>query len=102
MNWRSEIKNKAYREEKYPLGKYFQSDVIMAAKMMNKKVYNTIDYSIHEQGEDVGWSRSCRENNFKLFCASYIYAPHIMPEDMYFSFMKNGDNRFNDIISAHI
>ena len=93
MSWRSDIEGKAYREEKYKLGTYFRSDVIMAAKMMSKNVYNTIDYNVHEQGEDVGWSLSCKEHGFDLYCASYIYAPHIMSEVMYQSFLKNGDER---------
>ena len=93
MNWRTDIPTKAYREEKYQLGTYFQSDVIMAAKMMNKDVYNNIDYVVHEQGEDVGWSLSCKQQGFKLYSASYIYAPHIMSEVMYKSFLTNGDDR---------
>ena len=95
MNWRTDIPTKAYREEKYQLGTYFQSDVIMAAKMMNKDVYNNIDYVVHEQGEDVGWSLSCKQQGFKLYSASYIYAPHIMSEVMYKSFLANGDNRYD-------
>lgn len=93
MNWRIDIPTKAYREEKYQLGTYFQSDVIMAAKMMSKDVYNNIDYVVHEQGEDVGWSLSCKQQGFKLYSASYIYAPHIMSEVMYKSFLTNGDDR---------
>lgn len=95
MNWREDISDKAYRKEQYPLGTYFESDVIMAAKMMSKDVYNTIDYQVHEQGEDVGWSLACKKNGFKLFCASYLYAPHIMSEQMYASFIQNGDDRFS-------
>lgn len=93
MNWRTDAPGKAFRKEKYPLGTYFQSDVIMAAKMMSKPVYENIDYTIHQQGEDVGWSWSCKEAGYNLFCASYIYAPHIMSEVMYDSFIKNGDDR---------
>jgi len=93
MNWRSDVVGKAFREQQYPLGTYFKSDVIMAAKMMNRRVYDSINYSVHEQGEDVGWSWSCKEAGYSLFCASYIYAPHIMSEVMYESFVKNGDER---------
>lgn len=93
MNWRPQEMDKAYRLEKYPLGTYFKSDVIMAAKMMNRKVYQNIDYSIHQQGEDVGWSLSCRDKGYNLFCASYIYSPHIMSPLMYNEYIKNGDDR---------
>lgn len=93
MTWRSDVGRKAFRQEKYPLGTYFQSDVIMAAKMMSKKVYSNIDYTVHEQGEDVGWSWSCGQAGYNLYCASYIYAPHIMSELMYSSYLNSGDER---------
>lgn len=93
MDWREDVKNKAFRKIKYPIGEYFKSDVIMAAKMMSKKVYNNIDYVIHEQGEDVGWSYQCKLNDYRLYSASYIYAPHIMSTGMYQSYLKDGDNR---------
>jgi hypothetical protein len=93
MNWREDIPNKAMRHRRYPLGTYFQSDIIMAAKMMSKKVYQNIDYTIHEQGEDVGWSLNAKNAGYKLYSASYIYAPHIMSEAMYVDYLKFGDNR---------
>jgi hypothetical protein len=93
MNWRQDQPNKAMRNSRYPLGTYFKSDVIMAAKMMSKKVYQGIDYKVHEQGEDLGWCLNARDNGYKLYSASYIYAPHIMSIEMYEDFLKNGDNR---------
>jgi len=93
MTWRSDVPGKAFRQEQYSLGTYFKSDVIMAAKMMSKKVYSSINYRIHEQGEDVSWSWSCKEAGYNLYCASYIYAPHIMSEVMYRQYLKHGDER---------
>lgn len=93
MTWREDEPDKAKRLERYPIGTYFQADVIMAAKMMNKEVYNNIDYSIHPQGEDVGWSLNCHKRNYKLFSASYIYAPHIMNQIMYNEYQTKGDSR---------
>ena len=101
MDWRLDVPTKAFRKEKYELGHYFQSDVIMAAKMMSKDVYNNINYTLHEQGEDVGWSLECKRAGFKLYSASYIYAPHIMSEVMYESFLANGDNRQELLISSY-
>jgi hypothetical protein len=93
MSWKEGFQSKAYRERSYPLGTYFESDVIMAAKMMSPKVYNNIDYEIHIQGEDLGWSLKCREKGYKLFCASYIYCPHIMNKEMLSNFLLYGDER---------
>lgn len=96
MNWRPDVSTKAMRKLSYPLGTYFQSDIIMAAKMMSKNLYSEVDYEVHEQGEDIGWSLNAKRKGFKLFSASYIYAPHIMSEEMYEKFLKEGDNRLEE------
>lgn len=93
MSWTESDSNRAYRKSEYPLGTYFQCDVIMAAKMMSRDVYQNVNYSVHRQGEDVSWSRSCKENGYKLFCASYIYAMHIMSPLALEDIIKNGDSR---------
>lgn len=93
MKWLNEPGDKATRDCKFPLGTYFKSDVIMAAKMMSKKIYNDIDYRIHDQGEDLGWSAACSESNFSLYAATYIYAIHIMNKSMLGDILKNGDPR---------
>lgn len=95
MSWTEHDQNLGYRKESYPLGEYFQSDIIMAAKMMSKDVYDNVDYEFHKQGEDLGWCKNAREKNYKLYSASYIYAPHIMSKDIYYNYLNNGDNRGN-------
>jgi hypothetical protein len=93
MNWMDETGDKAFRKEEYPLGTYFQSDIIMGAKMMSKEVYNNVDYKIHAQGEDLGWSHNAKKMGYELYCASYIYTPHIMNKIMLSEFLKSGDDR---------
>lgn len=93
MDWRHDGSDRAMRHQRYPLGTFLKSDVIMAAKMMSKKLYSEIDYRIHEQGEDVGWSYDAHLKGMKLGCASYIYAPHIMSEEFYRHYLENGDSR---------
>lgn len=93
MKWLDNPGGKAFRELTFPLGTYFQSDVIMAAKMMSKEVYNSVDYKIHQQGEDLGWSANCAEKGYKLYSASYIYAIHVMSQMMLAEISKNGDPR---------
>lgn len=93
MTWLRDGTNAATRSTRYPIGSYFPADVIMAAKMMSKPVYENVDYTVHRQGEDVGWSWNCREADYKLFCASYIYAPHIMSQEYYTKYLQVGDNR---------
>lgn len=93
MSWSEDITEKAYRKQEYPLGTYFKSDVIMAAKMMSKDVYKNVDYKIHPQGEDLGWCDNAKKLGYNLYCAGYIYTPHIMYKQMLEDFLKNGDPR---------
>lgn len=93
MTWIDKEEFKARRTKDYPIGTFFKSDVIMAAKMMSKKVYNDVDYEIHSQGEDLGWSKNAALKGYLLYCASYIYAPHIMHENLLAEFMRQGDER---------
>lgn len=91
MSWvEGENHKKAYRKNDYPLGGYFKSDVIMAAKMMSPKTYNSSRYRFHMQGEDLGWSADCAEKGLNLYCASYIYTPHIMGRIELQKFLSNG------------
>lgn len=95
MTWVDKENYKASREDSYPIGTMFESDVIMAAKMMSKKTYNNVDYKVHQQGEDLGWCENAHKHGHRLGCASYIYTPHIMHEEMLPVFLKNGDPREN-------
>jgi hypothetical protein len=65
----------------------------MAAKMMSKDVYQNVNYSLHHQGEDLGWSGNAAKLGYDLYSASYIYAPHIMHKTMLDKFLANGDDR---------
>ena len=98
MSWKDKVGEMAYREKSYPLGSFFQSDIIMAAKMMSKDVYNNVDYVFHQQGEDLGWSANATKNNFSLFSASYIYAPHIMSPAHLEEYKRNGDKRSSEFL----
>ncbi len=100
MKWIDNPGEKAHRDFDFPLGTYFQSDVIMAAKMMSKNVYNKIDYCIHQQGEDLGWSGNCAKNEFKLYSASYIYAIHVMNQAMMERIKRTGDERQSIVLKS--
>lgn len=96
--------NKAFRNPDYPIGTFFEADVIMAAVMMSKQVYTNTRYYPHVQGEDLGWSLDCKRKGFKLYSASDIYCPHIMHKEgpgptgivgpgILSEYLKTGDNR---------
>jgi hypothetical protein len=93
MNWMEENPEKGYRKTEYPYGGYFKSDIIMAAKMMSRSTYQDLDYKVHPQGEDLGWSLEAKHKNKNLYCASYIYTPHIMNRGMLAAFLSSGDDR---------
>jgi hypothetical protein len=96
MSWSNEDNQKGSRKTDYPIGTYFQADIIMAAKMMSKKTYMNVNYEFHQQGEDLGWSNNAKKHNLKLFSASYIYAPHIMSLVHLSEYLKFGDSRSSE------
>lgn len=100
MKWHSEPGGKAHRDFMFPIGTYFKSDVIMAAKMMSRAVYENIDYKIHEQGEDLGWSANCAKAGYSLYSASYLYAPHIMSQGMLAKYLESGDERREIVLNS--
>lgn len=57
----------------------FRCDAIMAIKLMSPTAY-AIDYEWHWQGEDLGWSKACRENGVKLGFDGRIINKHVMNE----------------------
>lgn len=81
------------KRQNYSLGKTFRSDVIMAAKMMNRHAYTSLNYEYHRQGEDLGWCKQALERDIRLFCVSGLYCPHIMSEADLQEYLENGDER---------
>jgi hypothetical protein len=98
MSWKDSVGEKAYRKKDYQIGTYFESDIIMAAKMMSKDVYMNVDYEFHQQGEDLGWSKNATIKNYNLYSASYIYAPHIMSPLHFKEYKKSGDSRSSELL----
>ena len=97
MTWLSNVGGPAKRLlRNYPIGETFKTDIIMAAKMMTKPVYNQIDYMWHRQGEDLGWSGECGRAGFSLFLMSGTYVPHIMYDSDIEKYLKTGDQRKPD------
>jgi hypothetical protein len=57
-------------------------DVIMAIKLMTPAAY-AVDYEVHPQGEDVGWSAACRRAGVKLGWDNRWPSKHVMtPEGL--------------------
>lgn len=52
-------------------------DVIMASKVMTSPAYR-VDYIYHSDGEDVGWSLTCKEAGLKLGWNSRAACKHVM------------------------
>lgn len=81
MSWVDKPGGKAYRNlNAYKQGTNFNADIIMAAVMMSKEVYENARYFPHPQGEDLGFAADCARFGFNLISAQTIYCPHIMHE----------------------
>lgn len=59
----------------------FQTDCIMAAKLMSPAAYN-IDYAVAHDGEDIGWSMACTAAGLKLGWNAEALAKHIMAPEL--------------------
>lgn len=58
-------------------GATFPVGCLMAAKFMTPNAY-FVDYAVHPEGEDVGWSLACKEAGLKLGWCSTALAKHVM------------------------
>lgn len=58
-------------------GDIFRVDVIMAIKLMTSAAYH-VDYKVDRQGEDIGWSKNCREAGLDLWHDSRVCSKHVM------------------------
>lgn len=85
--------NARRRNDIYPIGKVFKTDIIMAAVMMRPEVYRNVRYRFHYKGEDLGWSYECWKRKYDLWLASDIYAAHLMHDHMVESYRLEGDPR---------
>lgn len=65
----------------------FAVDCIMAIKLMTPRAYN-VDYRVHGQGEDAGWSLACREAGVSLGWDGRTVNKHVMHRDELFKFDK--------------
>lgn len=52
-------------------------DVLMALKIMTPKAYN-VDYRYDIQGEDIGWSKACKEQHLKFGYDARHVSKHCM------------------------
>jgi hypothetical protein len=78
MSWRDGIGLRAYRQDDYPIGMPFLADIVMAAVLMPRKIYTTVRYKAHRQGEDLGFAERLTRSGFQSLAASDIECPHIM------------------------
>lgn len=59
----------------------FPVDVIMAIKLMSPEAYG-VDYEMHVQGEDTGWSVACRRAGVRLVWDGRYASKHVMNREM--------------------
>jgi hypothetical protein len=82
MSWRHSPGRETIRLlDRYPIGKTFKADIIMAAVMMDPEAYTKSKYQMHPAGEDPGWAFNMWTKKLTMASVSSIYAPHIMHKD---------------------
>lgn len=60
----------------------FPVDCIMAAKVMSPAAY-AVDYVFDVQGEDIGWSKACRQAGLSLGWDGRIVSKHVMRPEFF-------------------
>lgn len=60
---------------------YFPVQVVMAIKAMLPAAY-LVDYELHAQGEDIGWSLACERVGLKLGWDGRVASKHVMAPDL--------------------
>lgn len=58
----------------------FKTDVLMAIKLMTPSAYN-INYKFNRHGEDIGWSKNCKEAGLSLFWDGRESSKHVMRKE---------------------
>lgn len=68
--------------QRYDTNGYFPVQIIMAIKLMRPSAYR-VDYELHSQGEDIGWSLACQRAGLKFgwdgrVGSKHVLAPHLL------------------------
>lgn len=63
--------------QRYDSTGYFPVQVIMALKLMRPSAY-AVDYELHVQGEDTGWSLACQRAGLRLGWDGRFGSKHVM------------------------
>ena len=100
MSWIDKPGGRATRTiEKYPVGEFFEADIVMAAVFMQKNVFKFVRYQWHMQGEDLGFAAALAEFGFKSYAAWDIYCPHIMHKSMLVDYINTGIDARKNLLS---
>lgn len=78
-NWANLSKSGGLK--RYESSEVMAVQILMALKLMTPAAY-AVDYSGHEQGEDIGWSLACRSKGLKFLWDGRVASKHIMRPDM--------------------
>lgn len=77
----AQIVNGTLRSRDDVPGGVFRVDVIMAAKLMTPSAY-WVNYEMHAQGEDIGWSLACAHTGLRLGWCGSSSAKHVMAPNL--------------------
>lgn len=80
----------AYRRpwSEYKQDEPFQCDIIMAVKLMKKKVYSNTRYRWDAVGEDIGWCHDCEEKGYERWLQPLARGYHLYDKTLNIEIMK--------------
>lgn len=62
----------------FPRDRIFPCDVTGAVYLIKRPVIQSVKYSYHVQGEDIGFCQDAASKGFTIWCNSYVKCDHIM------------------------
>lgn len=57
-------------------------DVVFAAVLMNRPLYESVDYAPHQRGEDIGWGLNARRAGYRMGINPRVVCKHVMSPEM--------------------
>ncbi|MET3209908.1 UNVERIFIED_CONTAM: cellulose synthase/poly-beta-1,6-N-acetylglucosamine synthase-like glycosyltransferase [Paenibacillus sp. PvR008] len=64
-----------------PSSVLIQVDLTGAIIMLSRKVYKSVKYGFHPQGEDAYFCKMAQDKGFELYCDLGVFSHHIMSQD---------------------
>ncbi|MEC4565338.1 glycosyltransferase family A protein [Paenibacillus sp. CMAA1739] len=86
------VSNQVKNALSHPSSSLIRVDLTGAVIMLSRKVFKSIKYGFHPQGEDAHFCKMAQEKGFELFCDLGTFSHHIMSPEYLREFLNETKN----------